>query len=518
MRSLFALFKRKVFVPQLYSIRLRVLLLVVIVVLVAAIPLAYYISHQTEKDAQTELAHKALLLSNALEAGIFSIDEVQDIPSLQNRIDRLSEALESEIEVNIIMLQGEKSAIVASNIAENIGETSERDHKDLLAVLEGGEPIVLIRGEDESQESAADSGGETPPETGPSPPSSFDDFPSEDDHLVVSTPLIVDDQKIGSINVKLSVDDLEEEIETFWDEIRVVTIIEILLVIAGLTLLLNRQIFIPLKRMSAKMHVISTGDLTHRIGHEGVSNEIGELAESFDRMIDQLQTAFERERRFTADVAHELRTPLTALKGRIEVALNQSRTPEEYESTLRDLDKEVDRLTRLSADLLFLTRLGQGYLQPKPEKLNLSDLIEAVIEQIRPLAEIEGVRLIDEIPPEISTQGDPDHLIRILLNLLDNAVKYTPSNGQVTVKAQQTVQTVKITISDTGPGIGKEQLPMLFDRFYRIDAARSRDEGGAGLGLSIAYELARAHNGNIEVQSELGQGTTFTVNLPAFPE
>lgn len=283
-------------------------------------------------------------------------------------------------------------------------------------------------------------------------------------------------------------------------------------------LLLADQALRPVDRISRTAQAISAGDLTWRIGSRGVADEVGRLAATFDQMLDRLQAAFERERRFTADASHELRTPLTVIKGRLSVTLSRRRTPPEYENTLRDLEQEVDRLIRLSTDLLLLTRLDQGSRDLQPERLDLSDLLGAVVEQVQPLAEIRSIAIIKDIPPELSIYGDPDHLIRLFLNLLDNAIKYTPIKGQVKVLSARQGAAVWVAISDTGSGIAPEHLPHLFERFYRVEANRSRHTGGAGLGLAISYEIVRLHQGSLNVQSEPGQGTTFTVHLPNQPQ
>jgi len=345
--------------------------------------------------------------------------------------------------------------------------------------------------------------------------STYPDLLKDDRFLSVTTPLRIDGQSLGSINVNLSLNELDDEIAEIRFAVVVATIVEIGLILVALILLLTVQVFRPLRHMAVKMRAISGGDLTQRIQHQGGENEIGELANTFDRMLEKLQASFEREKRFTADAAHELRTPLTALKGRIEVALTQPRTQEEYENTLKVLQSEVDRLVRLSEDLLFLTRLGQGRLLPQFETIDFTDLLGAIVDQMRPPANLKEIELIAEIPENIALMGDADCLIRVFLNLLDNAVKYTPPRGKIEIKTAVDSEHIRVDITDnTGPGITAEHLPYLFDRFYRAEQARSRDAGGSGLGLSIAYELAKSHNGTIEVSSEPSVGTTFRVTLP----
>jgi heavy metal sensor kinase len=292
----------------------------------------------------------------------------------------------------------------------------------------------------------------------------------------------------------------------------------LVLFLAGLGgLFLANRALRPIDRITHTAQAISANDLSRRIGYQGSADEVGRLAITFDRMLDRLQDAFERERRFTADASHELRTPLTAIKGRISVTLSRSRTPFEHENTLRALEQQVDRLIRLSTDLLFLARLEQGHLCPSPSALVLSDLLETILEQAQPLAQMRHITLSGDIPSDLYIYGDLDYLIRLFLNLLDNAIKYTPLGGRVTVQAEGKGAFVRVAVSDTGAGIPPESLPHLFERFYRVEADRSRSTGGAGLGLAIAWEIARAHGGTLSVQSQLGLGSTFIVHLPVQP-
>ncbi|MBW7882625.1 MAG: HAMP domain-containing protein [Caldilineaceae bacterium] len=275
----------------------------------------------------------------------------------------------------------------------------------------------------------------------------------------------------------------------------------------------------PIERITRTGEAISTSDLSRRIGYSGPADEVGRLAATFDRMLDRLQAGFERERRFTGDAAHELRTPLAALKGRIGVTLSQPRQPGEYVETLQEMEQQVDRLVRLSSDLLYIARLEQGRLKLDYESVGLADLLSAVVDQLQPQAGSKNITIVETVPPGLEIRGDFDMLVRLFLNLLDNAVKYTPAGGRVALHAGQSKSGVTIIVSDTGPGIPAEHLPHLFERFYRAESARSRDgndngRGGAGLGLAIAHEIVNAHGGSLAVQSSPEQGTTFTVHFP----
>lgn len=277
----------------------------------------------------------------------------------------------------------------------------------------------------------------------------------------------------------------------------------------------------PIERITATAQAIDGGDLSQRIEYRGPADEVGRLAATFDSMLDRLETAFARERRFTSDAAHELRTPLTAMKGQIEVTLSRSRAEDAYRETLTEINEQVERLIRLSNDLLFMARLDQANgAQVRQEDVALTDLLAAVVDQVKPLAAGKGIELTLTIGERVSVPGDLDLLIRLFLNLLDNAIKYTPPEGAVTVRVDGNGEEVVVAVRDTGPGIPAEHLPHLFERFYRVEADRGRvltgeGHGGTGLGLAIAAEIVRVHQGAIRAESEVGQGTTFTVRLPS---
>ncbi|MEA5509429.1 ATP-binding protein [Crocosphaera sp. UHCC 0190] len=268
----------------------------------------------------------------------------------------------------------------------------------------------------------------------------------------------------------------------------------------------------PIERIIRTAEAINQDEITCRINYQGSLDEVGRLANTLDRMLDRLQTALDHERRFTADASHELRTPLTVIKGRIGVTLSRLRSPQEYVNTLQQLDQEVDRLIRLANGLLFLTRLEQESLVT--QTVELSHLLEILVEQLAPLAETKNIEIIQNIELNLIVYGHADYLTSLFLNLLDNAIKYTPNQGMITVTTALVDKGVNIVFTNTGLGISPQDLPHLFERFYRVEEARSRQTGGAGLGLAIAYEIARLHQGFISVDSQPNQITTFTVNLP----
>jgi signal transduction histidine kinase len=279
-------------------------------------------------------------------------------------------------------------------------------------------------------------------------------------------------------------------------------------------LFLANRVLQPIAQMTYTAAEIIAGDLSRRINYRGVMDEAGQLAYIFDQMLNRIQATIDRERRFTADASHELRTPLTAIKGRIGMILTQPRTPEQYASACEQVEAQVDRLIRLTNDLLFLARIDEQRLPWNPTNLNLSHILASTVEQMRQLADEVKINLIEQIQPGLLIQGDSDYLIGIFLNLIDNAIKYTAIDGKVTVAASQDVDTIFITVSDSGTGIAPEHLSHLFERFYRVGSSRNRQTGGTGLGLSIAYEVIRLHGGYLSVQSQLQQGTVFQIQLP----
>jgi heavy metal sensor kinase len=289
----------------------------------------------------------------------------------------------------------------------------------------------------------------------------------------------------------------------------------ILIAAAGGGLFIANRALRPVDTITRTVQEINATDLTQRIAYQGSPDELSRLTHTLNSMLERLETSFETERRFTADASHELRTPLTTIKGQLDVTLTRTRTVEEYVETLHRLQRETERLVRLANDLLFLARLDTAPLSWTPEDINLSDLLGAVIDQIRIIADEKNITLQAEIPAAVPITGVMDHLIRLFLNVLDNAVKYTPERGLIVITAQVGKSDVTITVRDNGRGIPAEHLEHLFKRFYRVERGRgSGAEGGSGLGLAIAHQIAREHNGSIAIESTPGEGTACSVRLP----
>ncbi|HJV05001.1 MAG TPA: HAMP domain-containing sensor histidine kinase [Actinomycetota bacterium] len=271
-----------------------------------------------------------------------------------------------------------------------------------------------------------------------------------------------------------------------------------------------RRTLRPLRRMADEVSAIeATGDLTRRVGHGGPPDEVGRLAESFDRMVARLQEAFTSQRRFLSDASHELRTPLTVARGQLELLEEALRSPEARRSLAVTME-ELDRMRRIVDDLLLLARLDEGVpLRREPVEVELV-LREALLRGMQ----LAAVTARVEAEPGAYAVADPDRLLQVLTNLVTNAVRHAGPDATITLRSRAEGGRVRLEVSDDGPGIPPEELPHVFDRMFRGARARTDTAGGAGLGLAIAASLTEAMGGSISVASEPGRGATFTIDLP----
>ncbi|GLV56828.1 two-component sensor histidine kinase [Dictyobacter sp. S3.2.2.5] len=275
--------------------------------------------------------------------------------------------------------------------------------------------------------------------------------------------------------------------------------------------------FAPMKQLAETASKIQAGDLHQRVPVPPVRDEMQYLALTLNRMLDSLDESFSRQRRFVADASHELRTPVTVIRNKADVALKKSRTPQEYSIVLQGISAETERLSQLISDLLALARGDEGQAQFEHETVRLDTLIESVVANAEELAHKRNIRLSIQTLPPVTLLGDEARLIQMMLNLLDNAIRYTNPGGSVQVDLLVNVSEVQFIVQDTGIGIAPEHLPHIFERFYRADPSRTRTRSsGTGLGLSIVEWIVRKHEGSIEVSSQVGQGSCFIVHLPIF--
>lgn len=269
----------------------------------------------------------------------------------------------------------------------------------------------------------------------------------------------------------------------------------------------------PVDRVTlAAQKITRARDLGRRIEVPTTIDEVGRLALTFNEMLARIEELFRAQQRFVADVSHELRSPLTAVRGNLDLLKRGAvDDPEERAQVVDAIDSETARMSRLVSDLLLLARQDSGVPIAR-HPVELDTLLLDIYRQALVIA--KGVKVTLGSEDQAIILGDRDRLKQVLLNLVDNAIKYTPQGGEVTLSLVKDENWVKIAVQDTGIGIAAENMPNLFDRFYRVDKARSRDAGGTGLGLAIARSVVDAHNGKITVESQPGKGSTFTVWLP----
>ena len=321
------------------------------------------------------------------------------------------------------------------------------------------------------------------------------------------------DEIVGVIQVGRSL----AEVEAILNRLRLLGGIGLLVALAlawGGGYFLAGRALAPVDRITRAAERIGAEDLSRRLALRLPDDELGRLAAAFDGMIDRLERAFRRQRQFTADASHELRTPLAIIRSQLELARGRPREAAYDRRVLDSIHEETERLGHLVENLLILARADAGRpLEQAP--LDLEELLAEAGERMAPLAHERGIALEATADETAAVRGDAVRLGQLLLNLLDNALRHTPSGGRVTVSLEPAAAGVLLKVADTGCGIAPEHLPRIFERFYRADEARSRAAGGAGLGLAICEAVARAHGGRLEVESEVGRGTTFSLWLPA---
>jgi len=330
---------------------------------------------------------------------------------------------------------------------------------------------------------------------------------------VLTWPVVKAGRVSGVIQVGLSRENLDKTLRRFlWVMAGIFPVALLLAGGGGWTL--ARKALQPVDRMTETARRISAEHLDRQVQGSGAGDELDRLAQTLNEMLSRLNIAFQEIRQFSADASHELQTPLTVLKGEIEVGLRSPRGPEEYQAILRSALEETDRIARLVEGLLLLSRSDAGVLRMDRRPVNLKNLIGEVIKEVQPLAGSHSVKLQTGPLEPAQVQGDPDHLRRLVLNLVDNGIKYTPSGGSVDFSLRTDGKWAILQVSDTGIGIAKEDQEMIFRRFYRTASARAQGESGAGLGLAIARSIVEAHGGRIQVESAVGRGSLFTVFLP----
>ncbi len=340
-------------------------------------------------------------------------------------------------------------------------------------------------------------------------------FPGETLRLV-SVPILYQGNLLNIVQVGTSLKPVEHTLKRLLAVLLVLIPLALLVSLGGGWFLAGR-VLRPVAIMTAAAKKIAAGDLSQRLAVEATGDEIGRLAETFNAMIARLDASFRQIRQFSSDASHELRTPLTVMKGETELVLRRQRDCEDYKGVLESNLEEIDRMTRIVDELLFLSRADLGDVKMAAERVDLVDLLEDIQQQASVLGQDQGIEVLLGTLHPATVLGDELRLRELFLNLVDNAVKYSKPGGKVELSLRIEQTSAKVAIQDYGIGIRPEAIGRIFDRFYRTDEARAHTKKGTGLGLAICAWIAEVHHGHIDVHSRLGEGSTFTVTFPLAP-
>jgi two-component system OmpR family sensor kinase len=335
------------------------------------------------------------------------------------------------------------------------------------------------------------------------------------------------------VQIASSLEEVEEALNTLFIILVITVPLALMLASLGGQFLAHKALK-PVDNITQTARMITSRNLNQRIKPLKVKDEISRLIETFNEMISRLDQSFRQTKQFSSDASHELKTPLTILKGEMEVTLRKERTSHEYQQTLKSNLEEINRMSQIIDDLLLLSKADTGEIRLNKENINLTDILNEVVAQMNILAQSKNLHIeTSNHHEDIRIFGDALRIRELFLNLIENGIKYTEEGGSIHITLKKDIPSevrtlsgssgekqtgfVKIIVSDTGIGIAKEDQKRIFDRFFRVDKARSREQGGSGLGLSICKWIVEAHQGEIKVESEIGKGSSFIVKLPLYP-
>jgi heavy metal sensor kinase len=347
---------------------------------------------------------------------------------------------------------------------------------------------------------------------------------------IITFPVVENSQVTKIVQIASSLEGVEDVLNKLF-LILIITVPSALLVASLGGQFLAHQALKPVDDITQTARMITSKNLNQRINPPKVKDEISRLIETFNEMISRLDQSFRQMKQFSSDASHELKTPLTILKGEVEVTLRKERTSQEYQQILKSNLEEINRMSQIVEDLLLLSKADTGEIRLNKEDINLMEILNEVVAQMDMLAKSKGLHLsTSNHHQDIHIFGDALRLRELFINLIENGIKYTEEGGSIHILLEKEYlppvesqsdwvekeegEFVKIIVSDTGIGIAKEDQEKIFNRFFRVDKARSREQGGSGLGLNICKWIVEAHQGEIKVESELGKGSSFIVKLP----
>jgi heavy metal sensor kinase len=349
---------------------------------------------------------------------------------------------------------------------------------------------------------------------------------------IITFPVVDNNYVTKIVQIASSLEEVEDALNTLFIILMITVPLALMVAILGGQFLAHKALK-PVDHITQTARMITSQNLSKRIDPPKVKDEISRLIETFNEMISRLDQSFQQIKQFSSDASHELKTPLTILKGEVEVMLRKQRTPQEYQQTLKSNLEEINRMSQIVEDLLLLSKADTGEIRLNKEDINLPNILTEVVTQMDILASSRRLHLFtSNHHQDIHILGDALQIRELFINLIENGIKYTEEGGSIHISLQKEYlspernQTdggqgerekfVKVIVSDTGIGIAKEDQARIFNRFFRVDKARSREQGGSGLGLSICKWIVEAHQGEIKVESELGKGSSFIVKLPLF--
>ena len=336
---------------------------------------------------------------------------------------------------------------------------------------------------------------------------------SADYAALCAAPMVSVEGPIGAVLLSTPVDELRQAILAVEAQLMTVFIaVAAAALIAAFVFAIS--LTAPIKAMTSAIRRMGKGDLTARVKVHA-SGELKELADSYNAMAEKIENFDQSRSQFVQNASHELKTPLATMKLLLENLIYQPDMPSELRAEfMQDMNHEIDRLSGIITDLLTLTKMDSEEAAIKAEKFDFTELCIGAVHALQPAAEKNRLTLTMDVAKDVTLQGDESKLGQVIYNLIDNAIKYTPEGGSVFVTMKADGRNAVFAVRDTGVGIPEEDAKHIFDRFYRVDKARSRETGGTGLGLSIVRQMVQLHRGEIKVDSVFGKGSTFTVTLP----
>src|SRR3989304_1673846 len=350
---------------------------------------------------------------------------------------------------------------------------------------------------------------------------------------IITFPVVENNHAAKIVQIASSLEGVEDALNTLFIILIITVPLAIVVAILGGQFLAHKALK-PVDNITQTARMITSQNLSKRIDPPKVKDEISRLIETFNEMISRLDQSFLQVKQFSSDASHELKTPLTILKGEVEVMLRKERTPQEYEQTLKSNLEEINRMSQIVEDLLLLSKADTGEIRLNKEDINLTGILNEVVAQMGMIAKSKRLHLFtSNHHQDIHIFGDALRIRELFMNLIENGIKYTEEGGSIHISLQKEYppplrnltdrlekereRFIKIIVSDTGIGISKEDQEKIFIRFFRVDKARSREQGGSGLGLSICKWIVEAHQGQIRVESGLGSGSSFVVKFPSLP-